>query len=358
MLRKGLGRRGPPTQPCFFCQTVSHIVTSSNSLATSLISSGAGGNNDSIRISVGSRDAWLCSACECWNGERALGDPAYQNGSASSSIEGLSKSAVPMESISPAAGLIAKSKTTAARTSPFCRTCERNQALIINLLANYLPEDGSQNAAFESSLMDSLPDYRQELERRYPPLCEACADIATERVQDADRDARRRMMAEWLGRHGPSKAVREQSKADGTDSAARESLLTTRIWRLRGALWTTAQLSAITFAISRLTDVNLPLTRISLALEQNHSNLLAFHFLSLFWTCWDPTWRSRQKRHHVPNTWLWKSWIVSREMQRCLRGELTVSHLHTDTSAPGVLSAPDASGSCFSRRGRATSSDW
>ncbi|KAF2461699.1 Ima1 N-terminal domain-containing protein [Lineolata rhizophorae] len=81
-------------------------------------------------------------------------------------------------------------------SSHFCPTCLKNQHLLVNALSTYLPDDPShpQYAEFEAS----IPTYRAQLEKRYPPVCARCAPEAERRIRDsayfAKTDHLRRMM--------------------------------------------------------------------------------------------------------------------------------------------------------------------
>ncbi|KAI5250418.1 hypothetical protein E4T43_00195 [Aureobasidium subglaciale] len=57
-------------------------------------------------------------------------------------------------------------------TNLFCKTCLKNQQMVANLLAEYLPaEDDPQYLKYEAE----YPQYRKSLERRYPQVCPRCA---------------------------------------------------------------------------------------------------------------------------------------------------------------------------------------
>ncbi|EKG21298.1 hypothetical protein MPH_01290 [Macrophomina phaseolina MS6] len=64
----------------------------------------------------------------------------------------------------------------------FCSTCLKNQHLLTQTLAAYLPPPSDPNyKAFENS----YPEYRRNLERRYPPVCNDCAPRVRERIDAA-----------------------------------------------------------------------------------------------------------------------------------------------------------------------------
>jgi hypothetical protein len=75
----------------------------------------------------------------------------------------------------------------------FCGECQRNQTLMRNLLAEYLPdEDDPEYEKFEAA----YDDYKNELEERYPQVCQDCLP----RVQDQIRSAGYAAKADHLRR--------------------------------------------------------------------------------------------------------------------------------------------------------------
>ncbi|KAF1922063.1 Ima1 N-terminal domain-containing protein [Ampelomyces quisqualis] len=66
--------------------------------------------------------------------------------------------------------------------SPFCDTCQRNQALLQSLVAEYLPdEDDPEYATYEAA----FDGYRAELEERWPPVCRHCAARVDDQIRGA-----------------------------------------------------------------------------------------------------------------------------------------------------------------------------
>lgn len=66
--------------------------------------------------------------------------------------------------------------------SPFCDTCQRNQTLVQNLVAEYLPdEDDPEYAKYEAH----FDAYRAELEGRYPQVCKDCEDRVNDQIRRA-----------------------------------------------------------------------------------------------------------------------------------------------------------------------------
>ena len=75
----------------------------------------------------------------------------------------------------------------------FCSACQRNQTLLTNILAEYLPDE--DDPKFEEFLA-SYDAYKRELEERYPQVCSACLP----RVQDQIRNAGYAARADHLRR--------------------------------------------------------------------------------------------------------------------------------------------------------------
>ncbi|MCJ1340549.1 hypothetical protein MMC09_005845 [Bachmanniomyces sp. S44760] len=77
----------------------------------------------------------------------------------------------------------------------FCATCIKNQHFLTQALASYLPATTDSNYQVYE---DSFPEYKKELEDRYPPICERCAPRASDRLKAtsyaAKTDHVRRMM--------------------------------------------------------------------------------------------------------------------------------------------------------------------
>lgn len=88
----------------------------------------------------------------------------------------------------------------------FCRTCLNNQQLLTQALASYLPPPNDPNyVAYESS----YPEYKRNLEKRYPQVCADCAPRVRARIKAAGYAAKtdhlRRMMEQT--KHGGVKRL-------------------------------------------------------------------------------------------------------------------------------------------------------
>ncbi|OAA69843.1 hypothetical protein ISF_03113 [Cordyceps fumosorosea ARSEF 2679] len=99
--------------------------------------------------------------------------------------------------------------TTAAPDAVFCEKCLKNQRLFTASLAQYLPDDPSHPEYEE--LDRNYYRYRRNLERRYPQVCDGCADRVQQRIQQAGYTAKtdhlRRMMDKSRGRRSAAGAT-------------------------------------------------------------------------------------------------------------------------------------------------------
>ncbi|ORY12255.1 Ima1 N-terminal domain-domain-containing protein [Clohesyomyces aquaticus] len=134
--------------------------------------------------------AWLCTNCESMNylDERGqITDPP-----AAETAPGFVRYA---QSQSPEPTIPTTTK------NPFCDACQRNQSLANQLLAEYLPdEDDPEYSKYEAS----VDKYRDEVERRYPPVCDKCVDNVQKQIRAAQYAANTdhlRRMLEFSRRH-------------------------------------------------------------------------------------------------------------------------------------------------------------
>ncbi|KAL5120090.1 hypothetical protein ACEQ8H_001915 [Pleosporales sp. CAS-2024a] len=74
------------------------------------------------------------------------------------------------------------SRSPSPAMSPFCGACQRNQMLVQNLVAEYLPdEDDPEYARYEAQ----FDAYRAELEHRYPQVCKDCEHRVNDHIRRA-----------------------------------------------------------------------------------------------------------------------------------------------------------------------------
>ncbi|THX35619.1 hypothetical protein D6C90_09886 [Aureobasidium pullulans] len=78
-------------------------------------------------------------------------------------------------------------------TEHFCKTCLKNQQIVANLLAEYLPADDDPQY---NKFVAEYPQYRKNLERRYPQVCPRCAPKVQQQLKKTVYGAR----ADFLSR--------------------------------------------------------------------------------------------------------------------------------------------------------------
>lgn len=192
---------------------------------------------------------------------------------------------------------------TAQRTSSvFCRTCQTNQTLLINLRAAYLPEPDDPSYA---TRIAQLPAYIASLQSRYPPVCPSCQPAVDAEIARKDEFARTRALANAL-----KATSRPPSRIGTAATPVKSSRRSLRTWRIRGVLWTISYCMAICGNIAGtwncdivavaqripeiiflgLLDLSIPLPLGSLT-----PLLPLLIFASVTWTFWDPTYSLQQK---------------------------------------------------------------
>ncbi|GAO48489.1 hypothetical protein SAICODRAFT_7492 [Saitoella complicata NRRL Y-17804] len=114
-------------------------------------------------------------------------------------------------------------------SSPFCTTCTTNQALVSHTLASYLPSEDDPD--YETYL-SAYPAYKENLEERYPQICEMCAPKVRERLARNNYVAKASVVGGWLER---SKKGEGEVEGRGRGGAVRA--LWTVVWVVRGVGW-------------------------------------------------------------------------------------------------------------------------
>jgi hypothetical protein len=116
----------------------------------------------------------------------------------------------------------------------FCRTCQTNQTLYLNLLSNYLPDDDDPNY---DQLLAQLPKYKDSLGIRYPLVCADCSGNVEDQLKRSERLGRSNTLSSWL-RDGKGKGTNQKSLLAEPDR--RRPAIRRRdiwVWRARGCLW-------------------------------------------------------------------------------------------------------------------------
>lgn len=79
-----------------------------------------------------------------------------------------------------------------------------------------------------------LPDYRNSLHIRYPPVCEKCLPAVEEEIRSKDSMARTKALGGWLKQ---SKGKEKQRKVSGSSKQREKLGVQLAAWKIRGCLW-------------------------------------------------------------------------------------------------------------------------
>ncbi|EGF97902.1 uncharacterized protein MELLADRAFT_113971 [Melampsora larici-populina 98AG31] len=167
---------------------------------------------------------------------------------------------------------LTRSEQNLESETPFCRTCTANQALQMNLLANYLPNEteddhlsGSSKAGTSSEmrrLLDALPQYKESLEARYPVLCSECSPKVSAIIQKRNYKSKAyvlhssaRRLSQLPSTHHLNTDTRPEIISPFNrvtfqrplikGMGSRLWILQEWVWRLRGVLWMFSHLSGV-----------------------------------------------------------------------------------------------------------------
>ncbi|KFY61299.1 hypothetical protein V497_03036 [Pseudogymnoascus sp. VKM F-4516 (FW-969)] len=159
-------------------------------------------NRKSKRRQDGSIRQWECANCEAVNYLDENGDitdPPVATFEEASPGRSFAK-AIPPPTWS----------TASADDSVFCQTCIKNQHLYRSSLAQYLPEDPDHPDY--DRLSRNIERFEQQLEERYPQVCEKCVGKVQDRmkraVYSAKVDAHGRQLARTRMNGGPGRKVK------------------------------------------------------------------------------------------------------------------------------------------------------
>ncbi|KAF5385282.1 hypothetical protein D9615_001386 [Tricholomella constricta] len=221
--------------------------------------------------------SFRCSTCGCWN-------RFDDNGDIISEEPAMHAEALNTNSFAMRGSTSEDQLPTIYGKGPFCHTCQSNQLLIINLLSNYLPPPNDPEHA---ARLEMLPEYRESLQVRYPPVCDACLPAVEDEIRRKDHMARTKALGGWLK---DSKGKERQRRVSEGYKEPEKVTTEITIWRARGVLWATSFVVAVLCNLAGALSVQslYPLTVFQPILP-------AIILLSLFWTVWDPTYSSFQR---------------------------------------------------------------
>jgi hypothetical protein len=148
-----------------------------------------------------------------------------------------------------------------------------------------------------------LPEYRESLHKRYPPVCEKCQPIVEDEIRRKDQMARAKALGAWLK---SSKGKESQRRVSGDRKERENVVVELSWWKIRGFLWLATAALSILFYISGMCFRISNTARIygSLAIIGYRPffflNLLQPIFplvvlSSILWTVWDPTYASLRR---------------------------------------------------------------
>jgi hypothetical protein len=98
-----------------------------------------------------------------------------------------------------------------------------------------------QNPEYDRRIA-TLPEYRESLHVRYPPVCENCLPLVEEELRKKNEMARTKALGGWLQE---SRGKDRQRKVSGFEKASEKAGMEIIAWRLRGGLWVASLVAAI-----------------------------------------------------------------------------------------------------------------
>ncbi|TKY91023.1 hypothetical protein EX895_001022 [Sporisorium graminicola] len=213
----GRGASGYPQRECFYCCTTSIILppysqqgASDDALGIANQLPNVATSSSASSISTGTPANWYCSSCHCQNVAEQDGTPVEQytrpmwdeawNRDRSQLMRHtrphISKSAkAPVASSPDQRTRVLQMGSAGKAPFKFCHTCQTNQVLTLNMLADYLPSE--EDSEYQQKLQQ-LPEYEASIAARYPPVCMDCAPKVEERITERDQFARSWSLGKWL----------------------------------------------------------------------------------------------------------------------------------------------------------------
>ena len=237
----------------------------------------------------------------------------------------------------------------------FCAACERNIALQTYLLASYYGDAGVDLQPEEEARLEAmLPDYKLELEDRYPTCCEDCGPAAARILRERDNKSRAVALNNTILRNSsPIKSHRIVRDPRASTSWKLEGL----VWKIKGSIWVLLQLASVAmytlgqsgrnacFWNSKISTVGVFHPNLAIRLLQQYQlRYIALSCLASFLVSfWNPLWnRLRQHRMQAPeparlklrNFGFWNTMLFTAFLMRCifcvcLRRPTFASHTRT-----------------------------
>ena len=82
--------------------------------------------------------------------------------------------------------------------------------------------------------LETLPDYRNSLHARYPPVCDKCLPAVEEEIRSKNHMARTKALGGWLKQ---SKGKEKERKISGIARKRKKLGVQLVAWKIRGCLW-------------------------------------------------------------------------------------------------------------------------
>ena len=82
--------------------------------------------------------------------------------------------------------------------------------------------------------LEKLPEYKESLHARYPPVCDSCLPAIEEEIQNRDHMARTKALGGWLRE---SKGKDHRRRVSGSTRDRDHLTFELLAWRTRGVLW-------------------------------------------------------------------------------------------------------------------------
>jgi len=295
--RNNLARSLYPTKLCHFCNLASIIVPPHPEEEQQASSTPP---ESSLTLSTGSESNWFCSRCQCWNRfdeKEEGGMKSWESRMGDESVN----SSVRYTSTT--------SNSIRDRKSIFCHTCQMNQTLVLSMISNYEEEDDIQR----------FKKWRDDLEKRYPPICMDCRDVIEEQIRKSDKHARALIWNDLLQRRHTRQPADYSSSIDThqSDSNRHSRNITARskvdwMWYIGALCFLASWMSEVVVLICVIFHTFLPAPAIQI------SSII----LQCFVSKWDPS-IPRQVQFTVSNPgtvqlkiqgfemWQMTQWIVT-----------------------------------------------
>lgn len=266
-----------PTKSCHFCNLASIIVPPHPEEEGVEQTSSQG--SQSLPLSTGSESNWFCSRCQCWNRydeQEEGGMKSWESTMADESVHSVRYTSTPNSHLT---------KNPIDHKSIFCHTCQTNQTLVLSMISNY--DEDTRGIHNEQR----FKRWRDDLEKRYPPICVECRDEVEDRLRKADKHARALIWNNLLQRQHIRKAYQPVSDAslkfDSGKASQAEPQRDVRNTNIQYRVTWVWYVLALGYLAAWMSELNL----LSCIFQGSSNLLLSIRISSLCWQKfgeWDP----------------------------------------------------------------------